>query len=95
MIKQMGDSSEHYPEMISRTVILYMGLVGRAVWAIVSPFLPKTTAKKALIRGDDFQDDLQDLGFVDLPPRLDGMCTLHRSCFDSLPYRVSVVAGSI
>ena len=95
MIKQMGDSSEHYPEMISRTVILYMGLVGRAVWAIVSPFLPKTTAKKVLIRGDDFQDDLQDLGFVDLPPRLDGMCTLHRSCFDSLPYRVSVAAGSI
>jgi hypothetical protein len=95
MIKKMGDSSEHYPEMIQRTVILYMGLVGRAVWAVVSPFLPKTTAKKVMIRGDDFKKDLQDMGFVDLPPRLDGTCTLHRSCFDSLPYRVLVKAGSI
>jgi hypothetical protein len=97
MIKKMGNSSEHYPEMIGSTLILHMGIIGRAIWVIVCPFLPRTTAAKVRIWGNNFRKDIRDLGFVDraLPPRLDGTCVLYRSCFDSLPYRVFESAGKI
>lgn len=95
MIKEMGKSSEMYPEMILRTTIVNMSSIGMALWGLVRPFLPAQTAAKVNVVGANFQDTLIAAGVGELPPRMGG-CYAHPSTalFDMLPYRAYVSARS-
>jgi hypothetical protein len=67
LLKRMGESSEHFPEMIARTTGVNVGRVGRNLFKVARPFLPKQTAAKMNLVGKQYEDHLRGYGVHTLP----------------------------
>ena len=92
LLKRMGESSEHYPEMIARTSPIRMNSVCLTLYKFCKPFLPVQTASKMRLVGTDFREVLAESGAGNLPPRFGGDCTRHRATIDALPRKLCISA---
>ena len=62
LLKKMGRSSEHYPEMICRTTAVRMGSVATACFRVARKFLPDQTASKLQVHSHEFVHALHGSG---------------------------------
>lgn len=66
-------TQDYYPEMMHRMYIVNAGMMFKAVWAMIKPWLDSVTQSKiVIISGDGKKELLQDIPAQNLPVSLGG-----------------------
>lgn len=93
LLRKMASSAEQYPEMIVRTTAVNASSNALAVWNFLKSLVPKQTAAKMKVLGQNYKSGFDDLGLDDtyLPARLNGTCDC-KICLDHFNKNRSIVS---
>jgi hypothetical protein len=94
LLGRMGESAQHYPEMICRTTCVNFGSVGILLLRLVKPFLPKQTRDKFVPCGSTYT--IEGTPVERLPKRFNGSCKCRwcRLNTDRLPLPITIPSAS-
>jgi hypothetical protein len=94
LLGRMGESAQHYPEMICRTTCVNFGSVGILLLRLVKPFLPKQTRDKFMPCGSVYT--VEGTPGARLPKRFNGSCRCRwcRLNTDRLPLPIVIPSKS-
>lgn len=95
LISRVGNSSEHYPESVFRTIALNVGIVAQSISKIVFPFVPKQTLDKIQLQNSNLCTHITTLDR--LPRRFGGICNclICQKYVHKLTEEVYIPAGQI
>ena len=66
----------YFPESLGESLIINAGIIFRALWTLIRPFLDDKTKKKVKVLGEDYLEEvLKSVDKENLPKMLGGNCT--------------------